>query len=174
MEKIILCTYCGHQLDEWEVEEPYTDDYGDIMCDECYKENYQDYCGLCEEYYDKPTKPEELFFVVSKEASTEVSMSSISPGIYQTIHWPYFMGATGFGFETLFESSIRLVRELDINSMLSKLYSNYHKEIGANEICPECVEKYTNIKYKKRTGYCNKEYKLHWSIYERGIINEGK
>ena len=173
MNKETYCTLCNDELSEYELENPYKDEGGYILCDNCYEENYLNYCELCEESYEKPTKPEELFFVVAREVANEVAYNTIKPGIYQTISWPYYLAATGFGFETLFENSIKLVRELDINSILKKLYPHSGK-IGAGEICPDCVKKYTSTGYIKRVDYCNKEYRLHRGIYERGVIKAGK
>ena len=171
--ELLECSYCGKELDEEELENPYTDDCDSVMCDDCYTQNYQQQCPICEDNFDKPTKPEELFFVVAKEVCGDVASEPIKPGIYQTTCWPYYLGSTGFGFETLFGGSIKLVRELDINSMLKKLHRS-SDPIGADEICPDCVEKFTNLKYKRRTEYCDKFYRLHLNIYERGVIKEGK
>jgi hypothetical protein len=166
------CYFCDNKLDEYEMENPYRDEDENILCDNCYTEQYQNFCPLCEEYYDKPTKPEECFFVVAKEVKDDVACNPIKPGIYQTTSWPYWLGATGFGFEMLFEDSIKLIRELDINSMIQKLYP-HSDMIGADEICPCCVEKYTNLKFKKRTDYVDDFYRLHYNIYERGVISNG-
>ena len=173
MEELIICDYCGETLDECELENPFKDVDDNILCDLCYEINYRNTCVICEESYDKPTKPEELFFVIATEVKDDVLMHPIIPGIYQTTSWPYFLAATGFGFEMLYESSIKLVRALDINSILKKLYSS-HEYIGGDEICSECADKYGNVKYKKRVNYCDKNYKLHYSVYERGIINNGR
>ena len=167
------CTYCGNDLDNEELESPRKDDDGDIICDNCYSDNYMNYCPLCEEEYEKPTKPEELFFCISNEVCEYVAMNPIKPGIYQTTSWPYFLGATGFGFEMLFENSIKLVRELNINSIIKKLYGK-NESFGADEICDSCVDKYTNMNYRKRVEYTDKWYRLHRNIYERGIIKNGK
>lgn len=170
MKKNNECSYCGNDLDEEEVENPRRDESEDIMCDQCYEDNYQNYCSLCEETYDKPTKPEETFFVVAKEVSEECE---VEPGFYKVLDWPYWLGATGFGFEMLFKNSIELVKAADINSMLKKFYGKYAEEFGADEICPECFKKYTNPKYH-RINYCDPWMKLHDNIYRRGIIKEGK
>lgn len=167
---VMPCEYCGRELYDWELEEPHHDEQGAIMCDDCYDDNYRNICQLCEESYEKPTAPEELFFIVSKETASSVAFNPIKPGIYQTISWPYFMGST-FGFEMLFEDSIKLIRECDINSMLSKLYDS--KEIGADEICPCCAEKYSKTTYYKRIEYTDPFVRLHRNIYERGIILHG-
>lgn len=170
MITIIECSYCGNDLREDEIENPREDESGDVMCDQCYEDEFLEHCSLCENYYDKPTKPEETFFVVAKEVSGQVG---VDPGFYKVLNWPYMLCATGFGFEMLYEGSIKLEKSADINSMLRKLHGVYREKFSANEICPDCFEKYSNPKYH-RINYCNPWMKLHSNIYERGIIKEGK
>lgn len=164
------CSYCYNELDEEEIEYPRTDETGDIICDNCFKENYQDYCPLCEEHYDTPTKPEETFFVISKESE---SKAGVEAGFYKVKSWPYWVGATGLGFQWLNESAIQLIKKFDINSVLKKLYGKNTNTIEGDQICEECFNKYTNLKYK-RIDYCDPWTKIHSNIYERGLIKEGK
>ena len=162
------CSYCSDQLDEDEIENPYVDDCDEIMCDDCYKEHYMETCPICEEWYEKPTNPEETFFVVSKEASEECEVEA---GFYQVTDFPYWLGATGFGFEMLFKNAIKLIRACDINSMLQKLHRGSEK-IGADECCSECVKKYTEKKYRY-TQWCDPKCRIHRNIFERGVIEHG-
>lgn len=166
------CFYCGNFLDEDEQEYLRTDEVGDVICDECYYDECMNRCCLCEDYYEKPTKPEELFFVVSKEARDEVGIEDFKPGIYQTTSWPYYYGCLVEGFQSLFESSIKLVRELDINSMMRKLYQ-CHENIGANEICPLCAEKYGKPSFE-HIKYTNKFHRIHGNINKRAAIINGE
>jgi hypothetical protein len=168
----IKCTYCGEPLGSEEKENPYYDEDDDIMCDDCYSDYYMNTCCLCEDDYKKPTKPEELYFVISKECKNDVGIENIKPGIYQTTSWPYYLGATALGFQSLFENSIKLIKELDINSMLKKLYGKHHEEIRADEICEFCVKKYTSNKYVF-THWTDKHTRIHRNIYEREIIKQG-
>ena len=170
MENEKECSRCGNDFNSEELENPRFDEDNDPICDQCYEDNYQQYCLLCEEYYDNPTKPEETFFLVAKEVSDECD---VEPGFYKVLEWPYWLRATGFGFETLFKRAIQLVKKADINSMLKKLHGRYTQEFGANEICEDCFNKYTNRKYH-RINYCDPWMKIHGNIYERGIIKEGK
>ena len=81
------CEHCGKSLFEMDdFVEIIKDNNGacyELLCEECYTEEYMETCGLCEDYYEKPTKPENTFFVVSKIACEDVAMNTIKPGIYQ-------------------------------------------------------------------------------------------
>ncbi len=114
-----------------------------VYCEECDREKNYDTCPICEDYYEKVTKPEDTFFVVSKESEND---AGVKAGFYAVKGFPYFVAQVAFGFDFLLERNIELLRECDINSMLRKMnpHLNYDK-INASECCRSCKDKYCGI-----------------------------
>lgn len=118
------CMLCGEKLSKYEAKNPRLDSDGDIICDECYSEYYQQQCGICEEYYDIPKCPEETFFVLSEEEGKE---NDLKKGIYKVLRWPYHGGPL-LGPDRIFKNDVEFVK-------------NYDNE-ESNEICRDCyIEK---------------------------------
>lgn len=134
------CEQCGDSIFE-------LDDFPDInadgvYCEDCHRELYYDTCHVCQEDYEKPKKPTDRYFVVSKESEGE---AGVRAGFYQVTKYPYFLAAVAFGFECLFEDSIKLLKACDINSMLRKIDGNNYDKVNANECCESCAKKYSGI-----------------------------
>lgn len=77
------CEYCGNALAGEEVESPYKDEGGYLMCDECYREHKQFICDLCEEYGDIKDQHKMLIVWDSEEAR-------VSAGLYKVKKLPYY------------------------------------------------------------------------------------
>lgn len=167
-----VCGYCGNDLSDEELESPREDESGELMCDDCYSEHYEETCPICEDSYDKPTCPEETFFVLSKEAAAEMDMKG---GIYKVLSWPYTVSCLIGGFENFNPGSVEVIKEMDINSTLQRLQPHNKKCIGGSEICPDCAKHYSmkDNFFKIRVQYCDPFYRLHHNIYERGVIQHG-
>lgn len=174
--KEMICCYCDNELEGEELESPYTNKEGEPICDDCHYEYFREVCPICEDSYDKPTTPEETFFVVSKEAGEEYNeLSGITPGIYSVLEYPFFFGDIVTGFNGLYGDSIKLIKELDINSMLRKLCPGKMESVNADMICPDCASKYSRSENfaQIRHNYVDKKYNLNRTISERGIIQQG-
>lgn len=65
-------------------------DKDEVLCEDCYKEEYRDYCPICEEDYWKNELPDEFpkepFFYIGTRARS---------GIYHAKEFPVFRGAIG-------------------------------------------------------------------------------
>ncbi len=165
------CWSCGKSI--FEMDDFPTVRDGDLLCEDCEREKYYLTCDICENYFEKALSPGEEIIIISKEAVEEIG-EDIKPGFYQVLKWPYFLGATGFGFEMLFKENISLIKELDINSMKDKLYPhNAPHRIMAEECCHECAARYTG-KTKIINNYWDKEYGKMRVKLERKVIKEGK
>ena len=55
----IKCYICSEELQREEIESPNKDGEQNILCDDYYREKYEQQCGICEEYYKKATSHEE-------------------------------------------------------------------------------------------------------------------
>ena len=135
-----VCSDCGNELDDEEKETPYKNQWDKAICDNCYREKYQEYCPVCEHYFDKPEKPTDSYFIVSKEGEKE---AGIKMGVYHVLDYPVFSAAVGgFGSTFLWEENFELMRECDVNSMLKKLHGLHHEKLeGAVKVLIEMRNK---------------------------------
>lgn len=134
------CDNCGQSIFE-------LDDYpnvqkGEVLCEDCYRSKYMETCDICENYFYKALKPKDQILIISKEAVKEYCMD-VKPGFYQVKKWPFHYGNIVSGFDGLFTDAIELIKEVDINSMLNKLFNGNKSTVWANECCHDCVKKYT-------------------------------
>lgn len=87
------CSACGDALDEDEEEREYPrkDSGGDLICDDCYSQDYQFSCCWCEERCDKTDDQHNLLIVLDGEAvRIESPDDCLKQGIYQIVRTPYF------------------------------------------------------------------------------------
>ena len=107
------CEYCGTSIFELYDFPNFTDSFIDIsetnevICEECFEDNYKETCLICEEWFISPQNPKEHHFVICEKTEKE---EGIKAGIYQVLDYPFFVGATGFGFQYLFDNSVKLVK----------------------------------------------------------------
>lgn len=144
----------------------------EVLCEDCYRDEYMETCPICEDSFDKPRTAADNILIISKEAIEEYGLQ-IMPGFYQVKKWPFFYGNCVTGFDGLFDDAIELIRECDINSMLYKLQPHNGKEkVGAGDCCHSCMLKYTG-QTKIRNHYVDKVYgrkrvKLIKQVIEQG------
>lgn len=151
------CQNCGKSIFDMDDFPNINFKESEVLCERCHTEEYMETCPICEEYYYKPEKKEKQFLIISKEAVKEYQLS-VKPGFYKVKKKPFFYGDCITGFDGLFNENIELVREVDINSILFKLYSHNGKEkVTADTCCSDCVNKYTANK-KISNNYFDKQY----------------
>lgn len=132
-----LCADCRKQLRGEELESPSRSTWGEPVCDECYQYNYQDHCPLCEEYYDRPKKPEDTFFFLIRHTAHELRMK---PGFYRVLAFPYYFGGVVTGFDDFNLDRISLARECDIQAIQKP--EGVEPVDHSGECCLDCFEKY--------------------------------
>lgn len=165
------CDQCGKSI--FEIEDFPNLKRGEVLCEHCYRDKYMLDCPICEEYFYKALKPKDEVIIISKEAVKEYGME-VKPGFHQILEWPYYRANCVTGFDYLFTGSIRLIKEVDINSMLYKLHPHNGKEkVGAGECCHDCMKKYTG-QSKIVNDYWNKKYGKQRVKLEKEIIAAGK
>ena len=186
------CTYCGDELDLEEIESPYTDDDNEIMCDDCYDENYRTFCPICENSYDTKDFVND-YIVITEELSKETEMIA---GIYEIKKRPFFYGSILSGFDNFFDNSIELVTSININQYKKIDCGESCCKVTSDFICPDCVNNYVRkdnflksngfpaILFKRYEGKYFKDYSseqlhlirqnlIHKRINCRGIIEMG-
>lgn len=159
------CGYCRESIFE-------LDDYprihkGEVVCERCYHEHFESTCPICEEYFDKALRAKDEKIVITKEAAQELGIDK--PGFYQVKSYPYYRAAVVWGVEQLYQSSLELMRECDINSMLKRLGRG---EITSGECCHECVDKYSG-KSELKNNYVNRAYGKKQIALEKQVIKDG-
>lgn len=129
----VVCSYCGEELHGEELESPYKDESGDIMCDNCYTDHYEDYCDLCDnivENTELESKPGELIAVWREAPGL---CCTIAPGYYRVKQWPIFYAAGMIG-GYIFPDAIEKVIDLDDEGR--KTAEEYDKLCG--KLCGTC------------------------------------
>ena len=148
IERDCECDYCGTSIFE-------LDDYpnidiedGELLCEECYRDMYYEYCPVCEE-----SKHEDYFsdhFFISKSISKEVRKPH---GLYKIVKRPFYFGNCVTGFDDFFDDAIEKISDIEINSTLNALYQRDDCEVLLDCVCSECFDKFTRSKnFLKATG----------------------
>lgn len=98
-----ICSWCGDNIFEHHEYPEHHKEYGDLMCEGCYDNEFRDTCPICEESYEKSEVEGDLFpkspfywFNSSKKEDWEDDYHEYHPsGIYQAKQYPVFTAATG-------------------------------------------------------------------------------
>jgi len=80
------CEQCGKALDGEELEFPRKEEDGTVLCDECWHEEYEFTCCLCEEY--GLVEHQHAFVVVFDAEGAGAGIEKL--GIYRVIRTPYW------------------------------------------------------------------------------------
>lgn len=134
------CFSCGVDIFEMDDFPIFID--GQMYCEQCELDKFYSTCSICENYYETPAPKEEII-IISKESIEEYGMK-IKPGFYKVLKYPYFYGDIVSGFSGLFDNTLELIKEVNINSMIYKLHpGRVKKKISAGDCCHDCMMKYT-------------------------------
>lgn len=118
------CGLCGEHLQADEADAPYHDEDGDIVCDACYHEHYEDECDRCGELAPKielTMNPGELIALWSE-------VDDLAPGYYRVLSWPIYMDGMVTGF--ILPSSLEYVKPLERDMQ--------HKHPPGGRLCKAC------------------------------------
>ncbi len=145
------CDNCGESIFEmWDF--PVVDtDKDELLCEECYNEEYLTVCPVCEESCEKEDMTE--YFFITKDTSKTVRKPV---GLYKILRYPFYYGDCVFGFDNFFDNAIEKVSDLNIKEAYSIRNHDNKKYILLDCICPDCADKYTRtdffIKAEPRYG----------------------
>jgi hypothetical protein len=107
MSGVKVCSLCEDELSDYELQSPESDEDGNLLCDICYKENYQTDCYRCEESFLESESSNEGCLIVIRDC-----VGDFLPGYYRILGLPFFWSEVvgGGGF---FESKLEFVSVLD-------------------------------------------------------------
>jgi hypothetical protein len=140
----------------------------ECKCDKCEIDLKYQTCPCCENSFELVTKPEDHRFILSVANIKEFRLE-LKAGIYQVLEYPFFYGNCVTGFDGIFDGSIKLIKEIDIDKIMRFNYGKGTERISADEICDECFDLYSGKSYIKNS-YCDKVFGLHHNITLRGLI----
>lgn len=85
------CTSCGVSLSDEELENPRRDSGGDVICDSCYSDEFEDWCSLCDEVVDKDELEASPGHIVAVYSDAPVrGGDDLKAGYYRVLSWPFF------------------------------------------------------------------------------------
>lgn len=141
------CACCGDEITpgyEYGTEEH-------PLCEECYC-HMTAVCPVCGEHFTplcgedtglSRTKEGEEYFFITK-ATAKVTRKPV--GLYHVLERPFFYGDCVIGFDDFYLDAIEQVSTLDIEDYLDWLYPRIEHKVATDILCPECAEKYKNLK----------------------------
>lgn len=145
------CDNCGKSVFEmWDFPEVLTDK-DELLCEECYSDEYRTVCPLCEDSCEKEDMTK--YFFITKETSKTVHKPI---GMYKILKYPFYYGDCVFGFDAFFDDAIKKVSDLNIEEAYYMHNPNNKKDILLDCICPDCAKRYTRTDFfiKTEPRYC--------------------
>ncbi|MBP1614517.1 MAG: hypothetical protein H6Q13_1965 [Bacteroidetes bacterium] len=145
------CDNCGKSIYEMCDFPEVLIDKDELLCEECYDDEYRTTCPLCEEYYEKEDMTD--YFFITKDISKQVHKPV---GMYKILKYPFYYGDCISGFDAFFDDVIEKVSDLNIEEAYSIINPNNKEEVLMDCICPDCAEKYLRKDYfiKAEPYYC--------------------
>ena len=158
------CGHCGKSIFDMDDFPEIIDNQ--ILCEECYKDEYRDICPICEEYYDlndvnKIPFPKAPFYWFNSQTKEEWEKYNSNQkyhksGIYQAINHPIFTAATGgIGGSWIWWDNVEFICSIEDFIKANKGFiweeyeewlSDINREDCANFICDSCWNIALNIK----------------------------
>lgn len=145
------CDNCGKSVFEMNDFPEVLIDEDQLLCEECYDEEYRTVCPLCEDLCKKEDMTE--YFFITKETSKAVHKPI---GMYKILKFPFYYGDCVFGFDAFFDDAIERVSGLDITEAYALHNPSNGKDILLDNICPDCAERYYRKDFfiKTEPRYC--------------------
>lgn len=145
------CDNCGKSVFEMNDFPEVLTDKDELLCEECYDEEYRTVCPLCEESCEKEDMTE--YFFITKKTSKTVHKPI---GMYKILKYPFYYGDCVFGFDAFFDDAIEKVSDLNIKEAYYMHNPNNEKDILLDCICPDCAKRYTRTDFfiKTEPRYC--------------------
>lgn len=131
------CDHCGKSIFELDDFPEVSVERKEVLCEECYDEEYRTVCPLCEDSYENDEMTN--YFFITKATSKEVGKPI---GMYEILKYPFYYGDCLTGFDAFFDDAIRKVSDMDIDEAYSILHPRSNKDILLDCICSCCAEKY--------------------------------
>lgn len=116
------CCHCGNEIDE----DYYREKDNEIYCDNCYHEQIEFTCPICEDYHENPETPQEHFVYLHSE------QDGYKPGFYNVLRFPVYI--SDMFSATLCSDALKLASD-------TKVYKHDKEENLSGFICKECFDK---------------------------------
>lgn len=146
-KKKLICARCGDEITPGF--ECGTDERP--LCEECYQD-MTNICPVCEEHFtpldvediglSRMREGEEYFFITRRTA--KITRKPV--GLYHVLQRPFFYGDCVSGFDGFIEGTVEQVSTLDIENYLDRQHPRIRHTVATEILCPECAEKYKNMK----------------------------
>ena len=138
------CTWCKKRLDNEEVETPKLSEDNEVICDDCYDEEYMSFCPLCEDRFETPKTVEDGYYYLITEyrCGSDTCGKKIKRGIYKITKFPFF--ADGIIEGVYFSNVFKRIRFLTKDEVKEIKKDN----IRDNTICIGCALKVENKENK--------------------------
>ena len=110
------CGWCGCELDEEEKESPRLNEDGDVICDNCWSDEYEGACYRCRETVERSEldmSPLRLIIVLDDAPG---SPTNLTPGYYRVTKWPLYSD----GMVEAHMESDNMVKVADIEDEVKK------------------------------------------------------
>lgn len=131
------CTDCGTSIFELDDFPQLVETEDELLCEECYREKYMEYCNYCEDLCDLESFDKD-YFILNEEAAKETNYIA---GVYKVISRPFYFGNILTGFDSFFDNSIKLVFPIKINELKKIECGDMSQEVNSGEICNDCLQK---------------------------------
>ena len=125
----LLCSVCAKQLDQEQAEDPHRDEDGDIVCDECWSEDYEYLCHLCQNLVEIEDNQKHIFVTPALAADQKMQT-----GIYRVVNLPWF--SSNYFSMWILQDAVSLVCDLPAELV---------DELSGGYLCEDCVHKH-NVK----------------------------
>ena len=119
---LLECSHCGNQIEE----DYYREKDNEIYCDNCYHEQFEFTCSICENYHDEPETPQENFIYLHKE------QDGYQAGFYNVKRFPVTISDMFSGW--ICSDALEL-------ASATKVYKHDKDEELSGYICKECFDK---------------------------------
>ena len=129
------CNNCEEILNEEEEENPYKDKKGNILCDECYHDDYCTYCCVCLE--PVPDGNVNHFFLFQEDIDDGDIITNLKPGLYKVLKRPFYLANRISG-------TVMHINPICVERICDASFEEVEDEDHGIEVCDYCAEKIQN------------------------------
>lgn len=132
------CDHCGKSIFDLN-DFPEVRD-GEVICEDCYCEEYRTTCPVCEEGYEKDAETD--YFFITRNTTRDARKPV---GLYKALERPFFYGDCVTGFDGFYEGAIEQVNDLDIDEYRAVEIGRFeeYNAVKTELICPDCAKLFT-------------------------------
>lgn len=129
------CCNCGEPLTDEEMD-PLREVEGQPICDQCWKDEYQETCCFCGEYEDVSELGD--VFVVSESVDASFG-GSVQPGIYRVTVYPFWV--SNYFSSRMYSENIERITDVP-----QKFIAAWNEGAPCGYLCRRCQKKHVPAK----------------------------